>query len=99
MTHQTICNNSTTTFRPHKGCQSRETEGRRKDTKGAYKRVLQVKSISESWGEEQKKAFLMLKVAVTSAPVLKTPQYDGRIFRVVMDGSKKGLKASYRKSL
>src|SRR6266481_2955397 len=62
-----------------------------KTWKGVYKRVLQVKSISESWGEEQKKAFLMLKVAVTSAPVLKTLQYDGRIFRVVMDGSKKGF--------
>src|SRR6266481_1777346 len=62
-----------------------------KTQKGAYKRALQVKSIDESWGEEQKKAFLTLKVAVTSAPVLKTLQYDGRIFRVVTDGSKKGF--------
>src|SRR6266481_3303235 len=62
-----------------------------KTQKGAYKRALQAKSISESWGEEQKKAFLTLKVAVTSAPVLKTPQYDSRIFRVVTDGSKKGF--------
>src|SRR6266481_1879136 len=59
--------------------------------KDAYKRALQAKSINKSWGEEQKKAFLTLKVAVTSAPVLKTLQYDGRIFRVVMDGSKKGF--------
>src|SRR6266481_6376567 len=42
-----------------------------KTWKGAYKRVLQAKSISKSWGEEQKKAFLMLKVVVTSALVLK----------------------------
>src|SRR6266481_1674565 len=62
-----------------------------KTQRGAYKRALQEKSIVESWGEEQKKAFLMLKIAVTSAPVLKTPQYDGRVFRVVTDGSKKGF--------
>ena len=63
-----------------------------KTRKGAYKRALQAKSISESWGEEQRKAFLTLKIAMISAPVLKTPQYDGRIFRVVMDGSKKGFR-------
>src|SRR6266481_2268897 len=62
-----------------------------KTRKGAYKRALKAKSISESWGEEQKKAFLMLKVVVTSTQVLKTPQYDGRIFWVVTDGSKKGF--------
>ena len=28
---------------------------------------------------------------MTLAPVLKAPQYDGRVFRVVMDGSKKGF--------
>ena len=53
--------------------------------------MLQAKSISECWGEEQQKAFLTLKITVTSAPVLKAPQYDGRVFRVVTDGSKKGF--------
>ena len=62
-----------------------------KPRKGAYKRALQAKSISKSWGEEQWKAFVTLKIAMTSTPVLKTPQYDGRIFRVVMDSSKKGF--------
>ena len=46
-----------------------------KTWKGAYKRVLQAKLISECWGEEQWKAFLTLKIAVTSAPVLKALQY------------------------
>ncbi len=35
--------------------------------------------------------FLTLKVAVTSEPVLKLPQYDGRVFHVITDGSKKGF--------
>src|SRR6266481_1095411 len=59
--------------------------------KGAYKRALQATSILTKWGEEQKKAFLTLKVAVTSEPVLKVPQYDGRVFCMVTDGSKKGF--------
>ena len=33
----------------------------------------------------------MLKIAVTSEPVLKPPQYDRRVFRVITDGSKKGF--------
>ena len=62
-----------------------------KTLKGVYKRALQAKSISKRWGEEQRKAFLTLKIAVTSAPILKAPQYDRRVFRVVTDGSKKGF--------
>ena len=59
--------------------------------KGAYKRALQAKSILDKWGDEQKKAFLMLKIAVTSEPVLKPPQYDGRVFHIITDGRKKGF--------
>src|SRR6266481_7409641 len=62
-----------------------------KTRKGAYRWALQVTSITDKWGEEQKKAFLMLKVAVTSELVLKPPQYDGRVFCIVTDGSKKGF--------
>ena len=61
--------------------------------KGAYKQALQATSIVDRWGDKQKRAFLTLKVVVTSEPVLKAPQYDGRTFRVVTDGSKKGLEA------
>ena len=49
-------------------------------------------SILTKWGEEQKKAFLTLKVAVMSEPVLKAPEYDGWVFRVVTDSSKKGFR-------
>ena len=59
--------------------------------KGAYKGALQAKSILDKWGDEQKKAFLTLKIAVTSEPVLKPPQYDGWVFHVITDGSKKGF--------
>src|SRR6266481_2605313 len=62
-----------------------------KTRKGAYKRALQSTSIVDKWGEEQKWAFLMLKIAVMSEPVLKPPQYNGRVFWVVTDGSKKGF--------
>ena len=62
-----------------------------KARKGAYKWALQATSIVDRWGDEQKRAFLTLKVAVTSEPVLKAPQYDGWTFRVVTDGSKKGF--------
>src|SRR6266481_5981295 len=48
-----------------------------KARKGAYKQALQAMSILTKWGKEQKKAFLTLKVAVTSEPVLKAPEYDG----------------------
>jgi len=48
-------------------------------------------SILTKWGEEQKKAFLTLKIAITSESVLKAPEYDGRVFHVVTDGSKKGF--------
>ncbi len=53
--------------------------------------MLQVTSITDQWGDEQQKAFLMLKIAVTSEPLLRPPQYDGRVFHVVTDGSKKGF--------
>jgi transposase InsO family protein len=62
-----------------------------KARKGAYKKALQTTSLLEKWNDEQRKAFLTLKIAVTSAPVLKTPQYDGRVFKVTTDGSKKGF--------
>ena len=62
-----------------------------KARKGAYTRALQATSLLDKWGDEQRKVFLTLKVAVTSEPVLKAPQYNGRVFRVITDGSKKGF--------
>ncbi|KIJ35101.1 hypothetical protein M422DRAFT_181178, partial [Sphaerobolus stellatus SS14] len=43
------------------------------------------------WRDEQQEAFLKLKVLLTSEPILKTPAYDGRPFKVTTDGSKVGF--------
>lgn len=62
-----------------------------KTKKGAYKRALQSASLKGKWGADQDKAFLTLKVLLSTAPVLRPPQYDGRSFRVTSDGSGSGL--------
>ncbi|KIJ29607.1 hypothetical protein M422DRAFT_83888, partial [Sphaerobolus stellatus SS14] len=52
---------------------------------------LRSTSLKGKWGDEQREAFLKLKVLLTSEPVLKAPIYDGRPFRVTTDGSGKGF--------
>lgn len=59
--------------------------------KGAYKRALKNASLRGKWGEQQQKAFVTLKCLLSEEPVLKPPQYDGRLFRVTSDGSKEGF--------
>ncbi|KIJ43022.1 hypothetical protein M422DRAFT_48038 [Sphaerobolus stellatus SS14] len=59
--------------------------------KGAYKQALKSTSLKMKWGEAEKEAFLKLKVLLTSEPVLRTPIYDGRPFKVTTDGSSKGF--------
>lgn len=59
--------------------------------KGAYKRALKVTSIKEKWGDEQQKAFITLKCLLSQEPLLRAPQYDGRVFRVTTDGSAAGF--------
>ena len=43
------------------------------------------------WKEEHDLAFLRLKVALISEPVLKGPKYDGTPFIVTTDGCKYGF--------
>ncbi|KDQ09400.1 hypothetical protein BOTBODRAFT_90649, partial [Botryobasidium botryosum FD-172 SS1] len=43
------------------------------------------------WGEKQQETFLKLKVILTTEPMLKPPQYDGRPFKVTTDGSVLGF--------
>jgi hypothetical protein len=62
-----------------------------KSWKGAYKRALQAASLKDKWTSEHQKAFITLKVLLSQEPVLRSPQYDGRVFRVTTDGSTKGL--------
>ncbi len=46
--------------------------------------------LRKEWGKEQDKAFLALKTALTSQPVLRGPQFDGTLFIVMTDGLKEG---------
>jgi RNase H-like domain found in reverse transcriptase/Reverse transcriptase (RNA-dependent DNA polymerase)/Integrase zinc binding domain len=62
-----------------------------KARKGAYKQALKATSLKDKWGEEQRKAFVTLKVLLAQEPVMKPPQFDGRPFRVTSDGSASGL--------
>ena len=62
-----------------------------KARKGAYKRALQSISLKDKWTPAHQKAFITLKVILSSEPVIRSPQYDGRVFRVTTDGSGDGL--------
>ncbi|QRW11108.1 Retrovirus-related Pol polyprotein from transposon opus [Ceratobasidium sp. AG-Ba] len=62
-------------------------------TKGGheYKRVLRESKVELN--EQQRQAFVKLKLALTSDPMLRAPIYDGRPFIVTTDGSKFGFGA------
>ncbi|KAH7919479.1 hypothetical protein BV22DRAFT_986338, partial [Leucogyrophana mollusca] len=49
--------------------------------------------LATHWTEEHTKAFLELKVALTSGPVLQAPQYDGSNFVLTTDGCMEGFAA------
>ena len=59
--------------------------------KAAYTRAMKSISLQELWKKEHDHAFLRLKVALTSEPVLKGPKYDGTPFIVTTDGCKYGF--------
>jgi hypothetical protein len=62
-----------------------------KARKEAYKRALENSSLSGKWGDAQQEAFLKLKILLTTEPILRPPQYDGRRFRVTTDGCQDGF--------
>ena len=57
-------------------------------TKSVYRRIMWNFKLKEHWTEEHTRAFLALKVTMTSEPVLKGPKWDGSPFIVTMDGCK-----------
>ena len=59
--------------------------------KAAYNRAMKGHSLAGLWSKEHDKAFLRLKVALTSEPVLKGPKFDGTPFIVTTDGCKYGF--------
>ena len=62
-----------------------------KKRKGAYKRALASSSLKDKWKDEHQRAFVTLKILLSEEPLLRSPQYDGRVFRVTTDGSGSGL--------
>ena len=59
--------------------------------KAAYTRAMKGYSLEGLWAKEHDRAFLRLKIALVSEPVLKGPKYDGTPFIVTTDGCKYGF--------
>ena len=59
--------------------------------KAAYRAALQAVKLANTWTPAHSVAFLGLKTALTSEPVLKAPRFDGTPFIVTTDGSKDGF--------
>ena len=59
--------------------------------KAAYTRAMKGFSLGDLWKKEHDLAFLRLKIALTSEPVLRGPKYDGTPFIVTTDGCKYGF--------
>jgi len=59
--------------------------------KQAYRNAARTHRLQDQWTAAHDKAFVTLKVALTSAPVVKGPKYDGSAFIVTTDGCKDGF--------
>lgn len=70
---------------------ARSLELPRMKGKAAYSRAMKGSSLEGRWTSIHNKAFLQLKIALTSEPVLKGPKYDGTPFVVTTDGCKFGF--------
>ena len=66
----------------------RKVEMPEKHTKSIYRRVMSNYKLKEHWTDDHTRAFLALKAAMTSEPVLKGPKWDGTPFIVTTDGCK-----------
>ncbi|QRW03363.1 Retrovirus-related Pol polyprotein from transposon opus [Ceratobasidium sp. AG-Ba] len=62
-------------------------------TKGSHDYKKALRETRVELNEAQRRAFVKLKLALTSDPVLRAPVYDGRPFIVTTDGSKFGFGA------
>jgi len=61
--------------------------------KSAYWAALRRFNLEHTWTSEHRNAFLGLKKALTSEPVLKAPRFDGTPFIVTSDGCQEGFGA------
>ena len=62
-------------------------------SKTTYRRIMKGTNLEGSWGRKHTEAFLNLKKALTSEPVLRCPQWDGTPFIVTTDGCQDGFGA------
>jgi RNase H-like domain found in reverse transcriptase/Reverse transcriptase (RNA-dependent DNA polymerase) len=60
-------------------------------TKTTYHQAMGAYSLEDRWTEMHTKAFLDLKIAITSEPILQGPRWDGTPFVVMTDGCKDGF--------
>ena len=59
-----------------------------KHTNSIYRRVMANHKLKDYWTDEHTRAFIALKAAMMSEPVLKGPKWDGTPFIVTTDGCK-----------
>jgi hypothetical protein len=59
--------------------------------KSAYRRAMKAFTLQDLWTDKHQRAFLDLKIALTSEPVLKGPKFDGTPFIITTDGCKTGF--------
>jgi hypothetical protein len=55
-------------------------------TKSTYRHILGNHKLNNTWNAQHTKAFLDLKIAVMSEPILWGPQWDGTLFVVTTNG-------------
>jgi len=61
--------------------------------KSAYRNAMRKFNMEAHWTERHQRAFMDLKIALTSQPVLTAPRFDGTPFIVTSDGCKEGFGA------
>ena len=66
----------------------REVDMLEKHTKMVYHQVMANHKLKDRWKDKHTRAFIALKTAMTSEPVLKGPKWDGTPFIVTTDGCK-----------
>lgn len=66
----------------------REVELPEKYTKTVYRRIMTNHKLTDKWTDVHTRAFLDLKAAMTSEPVLRGPKWDGTPFIITTDGCK-----------
>jgi hypothetical protein len=60
-------------------------------TKTTYRRIMGMHRLEEQWKEDHSRAFLNLKIVITSELILRGLRWDGMPFVITADGCKDGF--------